>query len=375
MAWKNPDEVATLTVNGTPYRDWTAVTVTDDLESTPPTFAFECTEFSPLPVSFSSMQIAPGDECTISLGGAPMMTGYVKERHVGYAGKEHSILITGASRVDNLVRTSILPTTNGVYDNMTLEQIARKAAGNHGVNVKTIGNIPTDIFKEVEHNPGEITFSFIEKLCRMRNVVLAGDPQGNLLLIGEHDGTTVGQLIEGKNILRASCLITDQNIMQRYSTSGAQAGHDDLYGDKANKGVREAQGKSAKPIFFHTFAETATSSDTELQYRVDNLKRVFEYSEIVAAITVQGWLKAKGGDPWRIREMYYVKSPMLILDQTLSCKKVVYDQRDGAGTTTTLTMVNNEYLRKHAPLSNPTSTPVVKPTQPSPVTGRAPGPV
>ena len=43
MAWKNAAEVAELTVNGVPYRDWTAVTVTDDMDETSPKFAFECT--------------------------------------------------------------------------------------------------------------------------------------------------------------------------------------------------------------------------------------------------------------------------------------------------------------------------------------------
>ena len=80
MAWKNAAEVAELTVNGVPYRDWTAVTVTNDMDETSPKFAFECTEFSPLPSSLSAMQIAPGDECTIKLGGALVITGAIIER-------------------------------------------------------------------------------------------------------------------------------------------------------------------------------------------------------------------------------------------------------------------------------------------------------
>ena len=43
----NPQEVATLTVNGRDYKDWTSVTVENHITQAFPIFQFECTEFTP----------------------------------------------------------------------------------------------------------------------------------------------------------------------------------------------------------------------------------------------------------------------------------------------------------------------------------------
>ncbi|MEY9179726.1 phage baseplate assembly protein [Bradyrhizobium sp. USDA 313] len=361
MAWKNPTEIAELRVNGTPYRDWTAVTVIDDTDQAYPYFSFECTEFSEMPVSFAAMQIAPGDQCEIMLGGVLALTGFVMERQVGYAGKEHSILISGTATTYNTAISSIKPDTNGTYDNMSLEQVARKAAGYHGVNVKTIGQIPEKVFKELQHNPGELTYNFIERACRMRDVKLGSDALGNMLLIGDHEAMPSGELIEGRNILRASCVIRDTHFYERHFSIGQGAGHDDTYGDKANKVVGETPGKGKRPVWWIDMIDIPSVDKQEAKWRSDTSRRVFEGSEVQANITVQGWVQGNGA-LWKARESYHVKSPMLILDNPLTCKKITYDQRDGAGTTTTLEMVNPLYMKAHAPFAQPSSgnTPVVQ---------------
>ncbi|MCA1419496.1 phage baseplate assembly protein [Bradyrhizobium sp. BRP23] len=361
MAWKNPTEIAELRVNGMPFRDWTAVTVVDDTDQAYPYFSFECTEFSPTPVSFTAMQIAPGDQCEIMLGGVLALTGFVMERQVGYAGKEHSILISGTSTTYNTAISSIKPDTNGNYDGMSLEQLARKAAGYHGVNVKTIGQIPGNPFKELQHNPGELTYNFIERACRMRDVKVGSDALGNLLLIGDHEANPVGELIEGKNILRASCVIRDTHFYQRHYSIGNGASHDDKNMDPANKNVGEAPGKGKRPVWWIDFIDIPTADKQEYQWRAATSRRVFEGSEVQANITVQGWVQGNGA-LWKARDTYHVKSPMLILNNDLTCKKVTYDQRDGGGTTTTLEMVNPLYMKAHAPFAKPGSgdAPVVK---------------
>jgi prophage tail gpP-like protein len=363
MAWKNPLEIAELRVNGMPFRDWTAVTVIDDTDQSYPYFSFECTEFSPVPVSFAGMQIAPGDECEIYLAGQLVMTGFVLERQVGYAAKEHSILISGTSKTFNVAVSSILPSTNGNYDGMSLDALARKAAGYHDVQVKSLGEIPGKPFDEMQHNLGELTYNFIERACRMRNVKLGTDALGNLLLLGKQDANPTGQLIEGKNILRASCVIRDTHFYQRYATVGQQPSHDAKWGDGANKGVAMIGGRTVRPVYFITHADTPTADDQDLNWRSETSKRIFEGCEIQANITVQGWVQGNGG-LWKARDSYQVTSPMLILDQVLTCKKITYDQRDGAGTTTTLEMVNPLYMNNHSGMfASPTGNAPVVPTQ------------
>jgi prophage tail gpP-like protein len=337
------------------------VTVIDDTDASFATFSFETTEVSKVPATVEGLQVAPGDHCEIFLAGQLALTGHVKERQVGYAGRQHDILISGTSTTFNVATSSILPKSNGNYDGMDLTALAKRAAGYHGVKVKTIGQIPGMPFDHMQHNLGELTYNFIERACRMRNVKLGTDAEGNLLLIGPHEAMPSGQLIEGKNILRAACVIRDTHFFQRYASAGQLPSHDERWGDEANKGVAELAGKSKLPIYFTTFADTPPGSQQELVWRTETSRRVFEGSEIQANISVQGWVQGNGS-LWRARETYHVKSPMLILDQPLTCKKITYDQRDGAGTTTTMELVNPLYMNQHAPFAQPNaaSVPIAK---------------
>jgi prophage tail gpP-like protein len=360
MAWKNPAEVARLVVNGMPFEDWTSVTVIDDTDLAYPYFQFECTEDDPKNIKPMSQKITPGAKCEIMLAQKLALTGYVMERQVGYSGREHNIMVSGTSTTFNTAVSSILPSTNGNYDGMSLDQLAKRAAGFHGVNVKTIGQLPGKPFEHMQHNLGELTYNFIERACRMRNVKLGTDAIGNLLLIGPHEAMPSGQLIEGKNILRAQCVVRDTHFYQRYATVGQQPGHDATWGEDANKGVAEEPGKAKRPVFFVTPAEVPTSNDQELKWRSQTSQRIMDGAEIQANITVQGWVQGNG-ELWKAREVYAVTSPMLLLEAaSLSCKKITYDQRDGAGTTTTLEMVNPLYMNQHAPMSGPAPTPVVR---------------
>jgi prophage tail gpP-like protein len=340
MGWTNPLEVATLTVNGRDYTDWTSVTVIDDTTQAYPLFSFECTEFTPVPTVFGAEQIKPGDTVTVSLAGQQVLFGFVIERQVGYDGKMHAIMISGTSLTHNVAISSILPQTNGNYDNMTFLQIATKAAAYHGVPVKSFGDISGIPFKHSQHQPGEITYSFIERHAKMRNVRMGSTAFGELLLVGPHAPVLAGDLVESQNILRANCVVRDEDVYKKLVAIGQQPGHDDTSGDPANKGVAETDGSSERPVYSIHPADTPTSQYNELLLRAQTQKRFTEGSRIQANITVQGWVQGTG-KLWRAGEYYSVTSPMLILNgEMLGCKKITYDQHEGSGTTTVLEMVS-----------------------------------
>ena len=53
-------------------------------------------------------------------------------------------------------------------------------------------------------------FDFLDRIARMRGATLGSDHLGNLLLIGEHSNPIVQQLIEGQNILKMQCVISNE---------------------------------------------------------------------------------------------------------------------------------------------------------------------
>ena len=340
MGWSNPTEIATINVNGMDYTDWTAVTVIEDADEAYSWFQFECTEFTPVPTAWASLKIKPGDECTVTLGGVQRISGYVMERHVNFDGRQHQIMILGMSRTHSISISSILPSTNGKYDGMSFKDIAKRAAGYHGVQCKFVGDISDKIFEHSQHLPGEITWNFILRHANMRNVMLGNTAQGELLGVGPHNPMPSGKLVEGENILRANCIISDQYIFNRIASMGQSPGHDPVWGDPANKGAVEKSSIGLRPVFMTHFADTPTADQVDLIFKADTLKRFTEGTLIRAGITVQGWFQGDG-KPWLCRDYYNVTSPMLMLTgDLLACKRIVYDQREGAGTTTMMEMVS-----------------------------------
>ena len=53
---KRPDEIATLIVNGQKFEFWTSISVEARMTDWFPRFQFECSEFTPMPVSWLSQQ-------------------------------------------------------------------------------------------------------------------------------------------------------------------------------------------------------------------------------------------------------------------------------------------------------------------------------
>jgi prophage tail gpP-like protein len=341
MAWKNPTEIARLTVGGIEFTDWTALTVVDDRTQAYPFFSFECTEKSEMPSrTIQSRQIVPGDQCSVSLAGIQVLEGYVLERQVGYEGRQHTVLISGTAKTYNLAVSSIKPNTNGNYDGKTLKEITQSVIAPHQVMAKFFGDIPDMKFEHSQFHPGETVYQFLERHAKMRNVRMGSTAKGELLMVGPHDPMPSGELIEGKNILRAQCVVRDTHLYQRLATIGQQRGHNSAWGDDANKGSAEVDGKGKRPVYSYHPADTPTSNDKELKWRAETQKRFTDGSEIQANITVQGWVQGNGS-LWEADKYYSVTSPMLILEgESLGCKKITYDQREGAGTTTTLEMVS-----------------------------------
>jgi prophage tail gpP-like protein len=76
-------EIAMITVAGRNFTDWENVTVKMVEGESNHSFKLSVSEGAPLTKNFGSLQIKPGDHCTITLGGELAISGYVETRQVG----------------------------------------------------------------------------------------------------------------------------------------------------------------------------------------------------------------------------------------------------------------------------------------------------
>ena len=334
-------EVITLQVNGELFTNWKSVRVEQKVTEWFPTFQFESTEETPVPLTVNGAQFIPGDIVRVYVGGIPAIYGYINERHVGYDTKNHGVRLIGAGKTMDLTNSCVpLDKLNG-HDGKSWVQLATDLSAHLDVPVRSIGAVDDTTFESVAIQPGETIQAVLERYARMRNIVIGCDPYGALLAIGENQSFSSGMLIEGSNILRANCALRDPTVFGKIFAIGQDHGSDGASGDGQNKQVAELDGSSTRNRHMIAVAEIADSMHG-IERRAQMEKLFTEGSMLEAQITVQGFFKDNNQSDsiWRAGEYYGVNAPMLILNNMiLGCSSVAFEQTD-AGSTTTLTMVD-----------------------------------
>jgi prophage tail gpP-like protein len=337
-------EIATVVTDGEKFTNWKSFRVENRITETHPVFQFDFSEESPVPASWYLAKLKPGAKVQVFLGDYLAITGTALERHVAFDANSHMVRLVGAGLTYDMIKSTPPLNKMGAHDGKNVQQLADSLMGHLGIKSKIVGNPDLSPFKNIQVTPGETIMTTIERYARARRIVLGSDEKGNLLLIGEHEAglSTVEHLTEGKNILRANAVVKD-NELKRYMFAVSQdTGDDEKNGDKTNKQVAQTTGTSKRELHWVINAELADNPQG-LQQRIEMEKLFTQGSEIEAHITVQGWFR-EDGHPWRAGEYYWVESPSLMLNRVLGCRGAVYEQADGAGSTTTLEMVKPQHM-------------------------------
>ena len=339
-------EVATLEVNGMLFTNWTSVRVEQRVTEAFPTFQFECTEEAPVPAQILGAQFVPGSVVRVFLGGVSAVFGYIIERHVAYEAMSHAVQLVGCGDTFDLTNSSVPLDRLGGHDNQSVTELARDISAHLGIQIHERGAVDQAPFDNIQVQPGETPMQVIERYAVMRNIVIGSEANGGLLLIGEHDATPSGDLVEGVHILRANCVIKDNSVYRKIFTVGQNKGSDDANGDPQLKQLSMVEGSSTRNRHMVVVANVAdTQHGIERRTRMEEV--FTEGSYIEANITVQGWFKDNNASEslWRAGEYYTINSPSLILNgAVLGCAGCVYEQTDQGGTITTMQLVKPEHM-------------------------------
>jgi prophage tail gpP-like protein len=368
-------EVAVLVVNGVKFEDWETVWVQHRWADGWPLFRFTAAENADMPVSWLSLQFKPGDSCAIYLGGQLAINGIILTRQTAYDANSHQVELSGAGKTW-AAGTSSVDAEKANFDNMTLKQIADKAYGDRGVTVRQVGTLDETPFPHVQAPPGGQVFDFIDHLARQKGATLGSDHLGNMLLIGEHSGTVVQNLVEGQNIKKMQCIITNEMLSAVYSAVGQGANAEEMPAAGAAKVRADVPSEAYRGYdkFIQTPLEHPPMSQAEADARAFYEKRFRDGTQITAHATVQGWLR-DNIDLWRCGEDVQVISPMAILNFIMKIQTLTFQQDNQSGTTTVLELVMPWKLadRPFGGLDSPAN--AYFPSTGSTQTGRSPGPV
>ena len=363
--YPNPAEVAQLDVAETSFQDWESVWVQHRWSDGWPLFRFTAAENAVMPVSWINLQFKPGDACTILLGGQLAITGIILTRQTAYDANNHMVELSGAGRTW-AASTSSVDARKANFDNMSLYTIASKVFGQFGVNVLAIGTIDQTPFQKCQAQPGELLFDFVDKLARQRGATLGSDELGNMLLIGDHSYSPVQDLVEGQNILRMQCVISNEMMAQLYNALGQAANAEQLSASTAAQMSKDVTSENYKGYykFLQTVLEHPAMSEAEVAKRVQYEAQFRDGTQIRANVTVQGWLR-DGVNLWRCGDDVNVFSPMAMLTFVMKIQTVTFSQDNQSGTITVLELVMPWMLsdKPFGALDNPANEP---PTAPPP---------
>lgn len=359
----NPAEIATIIVQDKRFDHWESVWVQHQWATgTFPLFRFTVAEADPLPPTLAVLQFVPGDKVTIYLGGKLAMVGTILRRQTAYDANSHGVELFGAGDQWFVSHGSIV-TKDMNLDGMTFEQAGRKVIAPFGVGVEAIGYLDATPFKQLQVQPGEKVFEFLDRIARPRGITLGADEKGNVLFIGEHNYTPSYDLAEGVNIKSMQCMMTIEgwySDFRKYSQSGATDDH-----NMKDAAHQEAIVKGSLPRYspLLTPSEQPVWNEEELRQRAANEKRFSESTTITATVVVYGWIRSGGahwetgttaGELWRVGDKVTVNSPMAMLHGVeMVIITATFTQDSASGTLTTLELALPEFVRDKSNLPAP----------------------
>ncbi len=220
----------TLTVGGRAISGWESVRVTRGVERCPSDFDISLSER--YPGEAAALVVQPGDACTVSIGGDPVITGYVDRFHPSITASSHTIRVTGRGKCQDLVDCAA-EWPNGQITGSSALQIAQKLAEPYGITVRATQADVGPQIPQFNLILGETAFEIIERVCRFRGLLAYELPDGSLFLTQVGTIAAASGFTQGQNIQEAS---VEYSMDQRFSEYEALLQSVDVFHDTGDGG-------------------------------------------------------------------------------------------------------------------------------------------
>lgn len=327
--------VVELKVKGGIFSGWERMEIRTGIEQIAGTFRLDVTER--WPGQDTPTPILPGFDCEVLLDGATVITGFVDSSEPSFDDSTHSVSIEGRDKTGDLVDCCAIHKT-GQWTNRDLFQIASDICKPFGIKVIKQADVGA-VFPSVNIQEGERAFEALDRMARMRAVLLVSDGLGNLILTRAGKQRIATDLVEGVNIKRASGKFDWKERFSQYIIKGQHRVSDGETVDSAagpSGNATDSVITRYRPMVVlaedHGYiASLAQRAEWEKNVRIGRANR--------ATITVQGWSHAAG--LWRPNSLVRLRSPLLYADIDLLIAQVTY-KLGGGGTTTELELCRPE---------------------------------
>lgn len=227
-----------LLVGGRVYGGWKRVEIQRSIEQIAGGFVLELTHRWP------GVDVAPGLReglaCQVLLDDDVVITGHIDMYEPDLGDNSSAIRVEGRDRTGDLVDCSAIH-KGGQWHNASLVSIVRDIAAPFGVPVVLQDGLNQGApFKSFALEDGERAFDAIDRACRLRSVLCASTPLGEIWL-GESSDTETGvTLEEGVNLKRISATHSWKDRYSRVVVKAQKAGDDESWASAAAQLKAEA---------------------------------------------------------------------------------------------------------------------------------------
>jgi prophage tail gpP-like protein len=349
MTTFNPLEQAQIQAGGIVVEDFETVWVQLRDGEAWDEFRFTMAERMP-PSEWALLQLQPGMDCKITLGGKRAITGTIISRQVAYDATSHATQLYGKTGTVWAAKSSA-KTKTGTFDNKTFMQIVDEVL--HGgyikydVHVTQEGREFKEPLKQIQIQQGESIWDFLERVARPIGAIMSSNQDGEIVVIWPRTMTNAGPLIEGENILKCNFVVSEDTTHAEYLvTAQSDAKSSGNTGRSAQEIISDpVKGIAPKPSLLVTMAEGPLQNKQQATERANNEMRWGDGARVQAQITVQGWINPATTDLWLPGQVVSLYSPMVPANgMALGIKSATFTQDNRSGTLTVLELVQPEYL-------------------------------
>lgn len=335
------DQIALVTANGQKYNIWTDLEVTRSCIDIIDHALLTVAEISPkTKAALSSLKLKPGDACTVSLAGIPVITGLVYLRQ-GVADQGNHQVQIGICSNAQAVMASTTTGEPGQYINQTLQQIGSAVFGAVGVNFKVTAKDADTPFPRVSEHIGESRYAFIERLCRMQNVHMVDNGQSGIVAFR---GSSTGSMVlrEGENIQRGRITLKIDEHVDQIVIKGHDSNNDSADQNRSPEGKATSDPPINRPLSL--MAEEQGPAKL-MQNRANHQADWDKLQQVDGLITVNDWFCSDGSLWWNhVTDKITVQSPLLLPNDFLKfmIKGIVHRQSSENGTTTDILLCRED---------------------------------
>lgn len=327
------DDVA-LAVAGKVFQGWKEISVKRSLKAISGSFSLAVTDRwgeAQLPIA-----ILPEQECVVWIGKERLITGYIDKVAPSFDKAGRTIAVSGRDKAMDMVDCSAYHKP-GSWISITLPRLAEILAKPFAVGVKvdpSAASLAAKAHPFWRIQPGESAFESLERLARLRGVLLANDGQGNVLITLAGTARAATELVQGSNILRASA---EYDHKDRFSLYVVRAQDGGLEG--ADPEIAFAIQASAKDGAVTRYRPLVVQAEGAVTPEVCARRAAWE-AKVRAAkaakftVEVQGWRQGDGS-LWALNQKGWLRAPWLQANLELLITSVEFKKGE-SGTTTSL---------------------------------------